>query len=121
MEDSLSQAGMLMLKLVQHSSEERIGEKPFSPAELPGDLDVAVSGHSHSPLFTETNMALAQMLMRFSAIDGESLLRMVNPPRLELLIQRWRAIQQKQKAQGQAPQATKGEQEAKRSHKGEQK
>jgi hypothetical protein len=60
--------------------------------------------------------------MKFSAIDREELLRMLNPPGVENKIQRLKVIEQQEqaaRAQGMEPPGnTKGEQEAKRSHHG---
>lgn len=113
LESMLSQLGHLILKLEQHNSTDRIslGSQRFLPADLPGDLAVNVSGHSHSPVYSADTMQLAFMLARFSAIDKEGLLHLTNPPRKEILLNR---LRMQMMSQGAA--ATKGEQEAKRSH-----
>lgn len=123
LESPLSDLGDLLVKLILHNDKSRLtaesGES-FIPGEIEGDLNVNVAGHSHSPLFVDDTKEMAEKLMKFSAIDRESLLKLENPPDVRNLIQRLRKIEAKEAlalATGQQlPGNTKGEQEAKRSH-----
>jgi hypothetical protein len=130
LEPPLAKMGELILKLIQHNDTTELRTKagmPFVPAQIVGDIDVSVAGHSHSPLFLDDHKELAEVLMKFSAIDRESFLKMMNPPNVESLVNRLVAIEKKEAEAARAgvdlPGNTKGEQEQKRSHhkKGEEK
>jgi hypothetical protein len=123
LEPALSQMGELLLKLIQHNDLTRLKTKigvPFIAAQIEGDIDVSVAGHSHSPLFLDDHKELAEILMKFSAIDRESFLEMINPPNVENLVTRLRAREKMEAAAAQSgtelPGSTKADQEAKRSH-----
>jgi hypothetical protein len=125
LEEPLSELGDLLLKLIMNNDKTRlrtVAGVEFIAGQIDEDVDVRVAGHSHSPLFIDDTKELAAELMKFSAIDREELLRMLNPPGVENKVQRLRQIEaQEQAARAQGldpPGNTKGEQEAKRSHHG---
>jgi hypothetical protein len=73
------------------------------------DWKMRISGHSHSPLFADDGRELAAILFKAQAIDREALLRMLHPPRTEMLVRRLRHRVQREAAQAAAnPEAVKG-------------
>lgn len=77
----------LKLKMKNDDSKIKLKEgEDFVAAQVDDNLTVRVSGHSHSPLFTQETKELAAMLFKAQAIDQEWLLRLMNPPALENLL-----------------------------------
>lgn len=68
----------------------------FLLSQLPPDAVVSVDSHTSSPAFVEDERQLAYALAKAEAIDGETLIEMVHPPREDLLIERLRARQEAQ-------------------------
>lgn len=68
----------------------------FTLKQLPEDCEVTVDSHTSSPAFVEDNRQMAYSLAKAEAIDGETLIEMLHPPREELLISRLRARQRAQ-------------------------
>lgn len=71
-------------------------EQAFLLKNLPADAVVTVDSHSSSPAFVEDERQVAMTLAKAEAIDGETLIEMMQPPRAELLIER---LRQRQEAQ----------------------
>ena len=72
---------------------------PFLYAQMAGEYNLRVAGHSHSPLFADDTRELAGMLFKAQALDQENLIRMLNPPNRDNLIH---ALRSRQKRQAQA-------------------
>lgn len=71
----------------------------FTLEELPPDAQCSVDSHTSSPAFVEDNRQLALTLAKAEAIDGETLIEMLRPPREETLKAR---LRQRIKAQAEA-------------------
>lgn len=72
----------------------RGGERDtFMLSQLPPDAEVSVDSHTSSPAFVEDNERKAYALAKAGAIDGETLIEMIHPPREELLKTRLAARQ----------------------------
>lgn len=67
----------------------------FLYANMAGEYSMRISGHSHSPLFSDDSKEMAGALFKSQAIDAEGLLRMLNPPNRDNLIHALRARQKK--------------------------
>jgi hypothetical protein len=120
LEPALSRMGELQLMILKHNDPEHLmtaSGQEFISGQIEGDLEVHVDGHSHSPLFADETKKTAFSLYGESAIDKESLLRLVAPPGLQNLLERVRRMEQLRAQQmAMNPGATKAEDEAKRSH-----
>jgi hypothetical protein len=120
LEPALSRMGELLLMILKHNDPEHLmtaSGQEFIAGMIEGDLEVHVDGHSHSPLFADETKQMAFALYGESAIDKESLLRLVAPPGLQNLLERVRKMEQLRAQQmAMNPGATKAEDEAKRSH-----
>jgi hypothetical protein len=68
----------------------------FTLDQLPADAEVTVDSHTSSPAFVDDNRQVAFALAKAEAIDGETLIEMLHPPREELLKARLRARQAEQ-------------------------
>jgi len=99
-ESQLTDLGDLCLQLSQ-AKDARIFTVPdtkqeFTLSQLPDDAEVSVDAHSSSPAFSGDSLQLAFALHRSGAIDGESLLKLTQPPHAEELILRLRAREKAQ-------------------------
>jgi len=109
LEAPLVRVGDLALKLFKRNSTEEIipdeqggkAGKPFLYDDLPEGYSMRIAGHSHSPLFVDDTKELAAFLQKAQLADGESVLRLLNPPGRDALIRSWRTAQ-KAKAQAAA-------------------
>lgn len=95
-ERQCSQFGDLCLGMLQTKDAKVIlaadgGE--FMLSQLPADAACTVDSHSSSPAFVEDNRQMALTLAKAEAIDGETLIEMMQPPREETLKARLRARQ----------------------------
>jgi hypothetical protein len=68
---------------------------PFLYAQMVGEYNLRVAGHSHSPLFTDDSKELAAFLFKSQSIDQENLIRLLNPPNRDNLIHSLRSKQKK--------------------------
>lgn len=80
---------------------------PFYYANMVGEYQLRIAGHSHSPLFADDTKELSAFLFKSQSIDQEGLLRLLNPPNRDNLIHSLRARQKKQ-AQARLLQAQMG-------------
>lgn len=71
----------------------------FLLEQLPKDANVSVDSHTSSPAFSEDNRQTAFALAKAEAIDPQTLIEMIHPPREEELIER---LNSRQEAQAQA-------------------
>lgn len=65
--------------------------KAFTLDQLPEDASVVVDSHTSSPAFSGDNEQLAFALAKAGAMDPQSLIEAVHPPREDVLIQRLKA------------------------------
>lgn len=65
----------------------------FIMAQLPADATCSVDSHTSSPAFVDDNRQLTFALAKAEAIDGETMIEMLHPPRQDVLIARLRARQ----------------------------
>jgi hypothetical protein len=104
LEPSLVRVGDIGLKLKMRNDDEPIipeeDEKgaahPFYPAMVADNVQIRISGHSHSPLFRDDAHEDATALMKAKAIDEEMYARMINPPNLNAIVH---AIKKRRKQQ----------------------
>ena len=66
----------------------------FLLKQLPPDSEMTVDSHTSSPAFVEDNKQTAFALAKSNAIDGETLIEMLHPPREETLKARLRRRQE---------------------------
>jgi hypothetical protein len=104
-ERQLAETGELALRIMQAcdaniyiTSDKNIN---FYLHQMPEGFQVAVDGHSASPIFAEDNMQKAILLARAGALDAEDLLHIAHLPNTELYLAR---LKQRQKAQAQLAQ-----------------
>lgn len=89
-----------ILRLKQDHSDQRFttgeGERKltFTAEQFTKDFEVKVDGHSSSPIFVEDRKHDAITLREQKAIDRETLLDMFDPPNLQDLKMRLKAIEQ---------------------------
>ena len=104
LEAPLVRMGDLALRLNMRNNDEPIYPDPkedgkpgdpFYYHNLIGNYSMRIAGHSHSPLFADDSKEMAGLLFKAQAIDGESLIRMLNPPNRDNLIHALRARQKK--------------------------
>ncbi len=89
--------GTKTLKMLQTKDPTVIGgEGSFMLKQLPRDAIATVDSHTSSPAFVEDNRQLALTLAKAEAIDGETLIEMLHPPREDVLKDR---LRQRQAAQ----------------------
>jgi hypothetical protein len=90
-EQSLEDVGGLIVSLMRKKDEHRytMGEnEKFIASQFSDDYQVNVDAHSMSPVFADDHKQLAMALLKFGAIDKQSALELMKPPKLELLKQR---------------------------------
>lgn len=68
----------------------------FLLTQLPSDAMVSVDSHTSSPAFVDDNRQLTFALAKAEAIDGETMIEMLHPPRQDVLIARYRQRQEAQ-------------------------
>lgn len=101
-EDQCAAFGTLALNIAQAKDATvlmtRSGneDEKFMLSQLPEGARVTVDSHTSSPAFSEDNRQTAFALFNAQAIDGETLLQMIHPPREELLVERLRQAQETQ-------------------------
>ena len=99
-EDSLEKVATLYLKLMKNYDNtyfDDINGKPFIAEQFTDDFVVRVDAHSNSPIFTEDLKQLAFNLFKAQAIDRESLLDLLEPPMKQLLKDRLKNKEEKEK------------------------
>jgi len=122
LERSLGLMGELALELLMRNDDTVLtGEdgRQFLLDQMAGNYSVRVAGHSQSPLFQDDTKEVAAALFKASAIDKESLLKIMNPPNVEALIHKLKereAREAQMNAMGIVPPGTKEQQERTRSH-----
>jgi hypothetical protein len=102
-EPQLEDAASLLWRYIQRYSDIRLPEvdgqtgqpngKTFLPADFPEHAKVKIDGHSASPLYVEDHAQLAQGLMRYGAIDQETLIRLMRPPLMGWMEHKLKRIQ----------------------------
>ena len=98
-EESAEALAGRMLRLKQDHSEQRFecetphGKLTYTAEQFTKDYEVKVDGHSSSPIFVEDRKHDAITLREQKAIDRETLLDMFDPPNLQDLKQRLKAIE----------------------------
>lgn len=60
----------------------------FTLSQLPDDIQVNVDSHTSSPAFSGDNATMAMALRRVGAIDDESFIELMKPPRQDRLVAR---------------------------------
>jgi hypothetical protein len=107
LESPLVRVGDLAFKLNMRNNDDEIKPDPkedgkpgdpFYYANMVGQYNLRVSGHSHSPLFADDTKELAGFLFKSQSIDQEGLLRLLNPPNRDNLLFALRTRQKKQAA-----------------------
>lgn len=68
--------------------------KEFIPAQFTKDFMVKVDAHSNSPIFMEDTRALAFNLFKAGAIDKEMLIRMLQPPMEQMILDKLKKMPQ---------------------------
>lgn len=122
LEPSLIQLGDLGLKLTMRNSDEEImmpdGTPPFLPSQFSAEKwSMRISGHSHSPLFSDEAKEDAGVLLKAQAIDREMFVRLINPPQKDTIITALRARVKAEQAQRAAnPQPERGSKSNKGGH-----
>jgi hypothetical protein len=99
-EDSLEKVATLYLKMMQAYDNTYFNDvdgKPFLAKQFTNDYVVKVDAHSNSPIFTEDLKQLAFNLYKAQAIDKESLLDLLEPPMKQLLKDRLKQKEEKEK------------------------
>ena len=99
-EDSLEKVATLYLKMMQSYDNTYFNDvdgKPFLAKQFTNDYVVKVDAHSNSPIFTEDLKQLAFNLYKAQAIDKESLLDLLEPPMKQLLKDRLKQKEEKEK------------------------
>jgi hypothetical protein len=108
-EEAAEDIATLLLRSVQDNSDQRFivpEEKDsegsplsFLANQFTNDFEVRVDAHSSSPIFVEDRKADAYQLLEAHAIDRETLLELVDPPGVQLLKKRLKAIEVKEAEQ----------------------
>jgi hypothetical protein len=112
-EDSLEKVATLYLKLMKNYDNTYFNDtdgKPFIAEQFTDDFVVKVDAHSNSPIFTEDLKQLAFNLYKAQAIDKESLLDLLEPPMKQLLKDR---LKQKEEKEKMNPQPQQGKEPSK--------
>lgn len=102
LEQPLTRIGDVGLRLLMKNSDKSVvpddGEK-FVLAQMSEEsFKLRVAGHSHSPLFSDELKETALVLFRSQAIDQEALIRMLDPPNTDVLVDDLKARQKAQAA-----------------------
>jgi hypothetical protein len=99
-EDSLEKVATLYLKMMKQYDNtyfKDVDGHPFIAEQFTQDFVVKVDAHSNSPIFTEDLKQLAFNLFKVQAIDKESLLDLLEPPMKQLLKDRLKQKEEKEK------------------------
>jgi hypothetical protein len=101
-EKQVADFGEICLKMLQ-TKDARIlmagTDNAFLLDTLPEDLEVTVDSHTSSPAFSGDNANMAMALKRAGAIDDETLIEMMHPPRQDRLVARVKAREDAQSQQ----------------------
>jgi hypothetical protein len=126
LERSLGRMAYLSMKLLAHNDDEQLvteSGRRFVLAQLEGDYNVTVSGHTHSPLFADETHRTADELMKTKSINRKSFIKMLNPPNQAQILEDLKKIEagERQAAQMGMPEpGSKEMHERMRSHHGAQ-
>ena len=104
-EQTISDMGRLIVEIMRAKDTTRYqmeGGDPFVASQFTGDFRVQVDAHSASPVFMEEADQKAFALAKMGAIDPDSLLELVKPPKVDTLRQRYKELEAKRAAQAQA-------------------
>ena len=96
-ESNLEEIGSLMVKLMKKKDAHKYKLKdgaPFIASQFTEDFQVHVDAHSASPVFVDDHVQLALALKKLGVIDSLSTLELTKPPKLELLKQRLKIVEQ---------------------------
>ena len=107
-EDSLEKLATLYLKCMQvydPTHYKDMDGRPFIADQFTKDFTVKVDAHSNSPIFMEDMRQLAFNLFEAKVIDKESLLDLLEPPMKQLLKDRLKKMEEKEKQAAQEKQA----------------
>jgi hypothetical protein len=88
-EEPLAKIGHLGVKLMMKNDDTVItgdNKMKFVAAQAGDRWHIRIAGHSHSPLFSDEAKETAVLLLKAQAIDGEMLIRLLNPPNADNLI-----------------------------------
>lgn len=92
-ERQCSEFGNLVLGMLQTKDATTLlaaDGSEFTMKQLPDDAACSVDSHTSSPAFVDDNRQLAYALAKADAIDGETLIEMLHPPKEDVLIARHR-------------------------------
>jgi hypothetical protein len=111
-EEAAEDVASLILRNIQENSKHRfqadeIKNKEGQPLtfiaeQFTKDFEVKVDAHSSSPIFVEDRKHDALTMLEAHAIDRETFLDMMDPPHLQMLKQRLKAIEAKEAEQQKA-------------------
>ena len=107
-EDSLEKLATLYLKCMQvydPTHYKDMDGRKFIADQFTKDYTVKVDAHSNSPIFMEDMRQLAFNLFEAKVIDKESLLDLLEPPMKQLLKDRLKKMEEKEKQAAQEKQA----------------
>lgn len=68
---------------------------------MPDDYRVTIDSHSSSPVYEQDHQQVAAFLAKAGVIDGESLLQLLPVPGRDILIAKWKEMEQKKAQQAQ--------------------
>lgn len=88
-EDVLERVATTYLQMLQKYSKRRLVDTEgteFIPSQFTQEFMVKVDAHSNSPIFMEDSRALAFNLFKAGAIDREMLVRMLQPPMEQMIL-----------------------------------
>lgn len=100
-EDCLQDCAEVIMANIQENSAQRftvsIGGKPetYIANQFTKDYEVKVDSHSASPIFVEDRKKDAEEMLKAGVIDGETFLEMFDPPNVQALKVKFKAIQAK--------------------------
>lgn len=103
-EPCITKVGDIGLKLKMANDDEEliayVDGKPqkFVPAAA-GGVKLKISGHEHSPLFSDATRELAIAMLRMEVIDKEMFVMMVRPPNMNAILHSIRQKAQQQERQ----------------------
>lgn len=93
---ALEEVGSLIVSMMRKKDDHRykLEKDHFTAAQFTDDFQVHVDAHSASPVFVDDHKQLALALLKLGAIDKQSAIELVNPPKRELLKQRLKHAEQ---------------------------
>lgn len=98
-EDNLEKIASLFLRIIKERDPTHFTDsegKKFIADQFTGDFMVKVDAHSNSPIFMEDLRQLAFSLFKAQAIDKEMLVRLLQPPMEQEIIERIKKLPQQQ-------------------------